>query len=360
MAVVPHLMTLADLSGPQILRIVAHAHHLKQLSTPWLAPQLSSAKQPRLRMPSQSLFNKSIALLFSKRSTRTRLAAETASLLLGGRALFLGKEDIQLGVNESPRDTARVIGGMCQGIFARVGDHSEIEELANHSPVPVLNALSSLWHPTQILADLLTLHEHAHLFDPSSPPPTPAVKAHTAALPTLRPLTIAYVGDSANVLNDMLVTYPRLGHSLRVATPPQPAYQAPVPVWDRVKELKCDEKIWWGTDPREAVQGVDVVVTDTWISMGQEAEYEQRVRDFAGYQVTEALCREGGAHPDWKFLHCLPRKKHEVDDEVFYGPRSLVFPEADNRKWTIMAAFDLLFGKWDLAGVRSRKKREVS
>lgn len=132
--------------------------------------------------------------------------------------------------------------------------------------MPVLNALSSLWHPTQILADLLTLHEHAHLFDPSSLPPTSAVKGQTAALPTLRPLTIAYVGDSANVLNDMLVTYPRLGHSLRVATPPQPAYQAPGPVWDRVKELKCDEKIWWGTDPREAVQGADVVVTDTWYS----------------------------------------------------------------------------------------------
>lgn len=127
MAVVPHLMTLADLSGPQIYRAVNHAFHLKQLSTPWLAPQLGSGKQPRLRMPSQSLFNKSIALLFSKRSTRTRVAAETAALLLGGRALFLGKDDIQLGVNESPRDTARVIGGMCQGIFARVGDHSEIE-----------------------------------------------------------------------------------------------------------------------------------------------------------------------------------------------------------------------------------------
>ena len=128
MAVVPQLMTLADLSGPQINRIVSHAYYLKKLSTPWLAPQLGSGKPgPHLRMPSQSLFNKSIALLFSKRSTRTRVAAETAALLLGGRALFLGKEDIQLGVNESPRDTARVIGGMCQGIFARVGDHSEIE-----------------------------------------------------------------------------------------------------------------------------------------------------------------------------------------------------------------------------------------
>jgi ornithine carbamoyltransferase len=280
MAVIPHLMTLADLSGPQILRIVTHAYSLKQLSTPWLAPQSSSAKQPRLRMPSQSLFNKSIALIFSKRSTRTRVAAETASLLLGGRALFLGKEDIQLGVNESPRDTARVIGRMCQPELVTTPKLKYVafchfrarilskltcpQELANHPPVPVLNALSSLWHPTQILADLLTLHEHAHLFDPSSPPPTPAVKGQTAVLPTLRPLTIAYLGDPANVLNDMLVTYPRLGHSLRIATPPQPAYKASVPVWDRVKELKCDEKIWWGTDPREAVQGADVVVTDTW------------------------------------------------------------------------------------------------
>ncbi|KAI0315410.1 Aspartate/ornithine carbamoyltransferase [Amylostereum chailletii] len=352
-SVVPHLMSLADLTGPQILRTVHHAHHLKQLSLPWLEPQRATGgKASRMRMPSQSLFNKSIALLFSKRSTRTRVAAETASVLLGGRALFLGREDIQLGVNESPRDTARVIGGMCQGIFARVGEHEEIEELAKYSPVPVLNALSSLWHPTQTLADLLTLHEHAHLFDPNvEPASTP-----NAPLPDLRPLTIAYVGDSANVLHDMLVTYPRLGHSLRVATPPQAMYRAPAAVWDRVKELKCDEKIWWGTDPREAVHGADVVVTDTWISMGQEAEKEQRLKDFQGYQVTEALCREGGANPDWKFLHCLPRKQHEVDDEVFYGPRSLAFPEADNRKWTIMAAFDLLFGKWDITGERQAAK----
>jgi ornithine carbamoyltransferase len=95
-----------------------------------------------------------------------------------------------------------------------------------------------------------------------------------------------------------------------------------------------------GTDPREAVKGADVVVTDTWISMGQEAEKAERLKAFEGYQVTEALCREGGANPDWKFMHCLPRKQNEVDDEVFYGPRSLVFPEADNRKWTIMALFE--------------------
>lgn len=121
-------MTLADLSPQQITRIINHAYYLKQVSLPWLRPQRPAGKkQPHLRMPSQSLFNKSIALLFSKRSTRTRVASETATMLLGGRALFLGSEDIQLGVNETVRDSARVIGGMCQGIFARVGDHSEIE-----------------------------------------------------------------------------------------------------------------------------------------------------------------------------------------------------------------------------------------
>jgi len=150
-------------------------------------------------------------------------------------------------------------------------------------------------------------------------------------------------------LHDMLVTYPRLGHKLRVASPDDPKYRAPQPVWNRVLELGCDTGIWWGTDPREAVRGADVVVTDTWISMGQEAEKEERLKAFKGYQVTETLCREGGANPDWKFLHCLPRKADEVDDEVFYGPRSLVFSESDNRKWTIMAVFDLLFGKWDIS-----------
>ena len=124
---IPHLMTLADLSPSQINSIISHAHHLKKISLPLLSPQLQGVKASKLHMPSQSLLSKSIALLFSKRSTRTRLSAETAAVLLGGKSLFLGRDDIQLGVNESTRDTARVIGGMCQGIFARVGDHSEIE-----------------------------------------------------------------------------------------------------------------------------------------------------------------------------------------------------------------------------------------
>jgi ornithine carbamoyltransferase len=130
-------MTLADLSPSQINGIVSHAHHLKHISLPWLSPQQPGAKaSSKLRMPSQSLFSKSIALLFSKRSTRTRLSAETSAILLGGKALFLGRDDIQLGVNESTKDTARVIGGMCQGVFARVGDHSEIEVSKNGRSLP--------------------------------------------------------------------------------------------------------------------------------------------------------------------------------------------------------------------------------
>ncbi|KAJ7245313.1 mitochondrial ornithine carbamoyltransferase [Mycena rebaudengoi] len=353
----PHFLTLADLSVAQIKRLLSHSAALKHASRGWLPPQ----KQPNnLPLPSQSLATKTIAMLFSKRSTRTRVAAETSAVLLGGHAFFLGREDIQLGVNESLRDTARIIGGMSQGIFARVGEHFEIEELAKYSPVPVINALSSLWHPTQVLAHVLTLHEHAHLFGPAthetSTPKIGAVQQEPDPefheLPKLRSLTIAYVGDSANVLHDMLVTLPRLGHKMRVATPANRKYRAPQAVWDRVVALGCHENdgIWWGEDPKEAVRGADVVVTDTWISMGQEAEAAQRKRDFQGYQVTEELCRAGGANPDWKFMHCLPRKKDEVDDEVFYGPRSLVFQEADNRKWTTMAVFDLIIGKWDLDG----------
>ena len=141
------------------------------------------------------------------------------------------------------------------------------QELARYSPVPVLNALSSLWHPTQVLADLLTLQEHAYLFDSSITPPPSGEELRMQrykALPQPRPLTIAYVGDSANVLHDMLVTYPRLGHKMRVACPENDKYRPPKAVWDRVVELECDKHILMTKDPREAVHGADLVVTDTW------------------------------------------------------------------------------------------------
>jgi ornithine carbamoyltransferase len=153
--------------------------------------------------------------------------------------------------------------------------------MIKYSPVPVLNALSSLWHPTQTLADLLTLHEHAELFNPEAAPAEEQEedgkrKRFFKALPELRPLTIAYLGDSTNVLHDMLVTYPRFGHTVQVATPADKQYQCPEPVWDRVKELGCDKGIKWTTDPREAVNNADVIVTDTWY-----AELSSRIMLYA-------------------------------------------------------------------------------
>jgi ornithine carbamoyltransferase len=257
----PHLITLADLSAAQINRFLIHSHNLKRTSLPLLRP-FAGGKKPEDRTPgvSKALRDKSIALIFSKRSTRTRLAAETSTNLLGGNALFLAPSDIQLGVNESFRDSSRVIGGMCQGIFARVGKNAEIVELAKYSPVPVLNALCDLWHPTQILADLLTLREHAHRFTGASP------MSETDELPELPPLTITWLGDSTNVLHDILVAFPRLnpGNRVRVAVPPKQEYQCPTPVWDRVKQLGIERQIHWCSDPREAVHGANIVVTDTW------------------------------------------------------------------------------------------------
>ena len=167
-----------------------------------------------------------------------------------------------------------------------------------------------------MLADLLTLQERAQLFGSQPRQREDKEPKKYKQLEELPPLTIAYVGDCANVLNDMLVTYPRLGHNMRVGAPENAKYRPPKAVWDRVVELGCDKGIFMTADPQEAVDGADVVVTDTWISMGQEAEKAERLKDFEGYQVTEKLCKEGGANPNWKFMHCLPRKQEEVDDEV--------------------------------------------
>ena len=159
-----------------------------------------------------------------------------------------------------------------------------LQELAKYSPVPVLNALSSLWHPTQVLADLLTLHEHAHLF--ATDPTSPDASHEFSSLPSLN---VAYVGDSANVLHDMLVTYPRMGHKLRVASPPKQRYQCPPEVWARVQQLGCDKNISWGSDPREAVQGADVVVTDTWYCAQAVRPGRQTYAIHVGYQWARKL-----------------------------------------------------------------------
>ncbi|XP_073701549.1 ornithine transcarbamylase, mitochondrial isoform X2 [Garra rufa] len=241
------------------------------------------------------LQGKSIAMIFEKRSTRTRMSTETGFSLLGGHPCFLTPQDIHLGVNESTTDTARVLSGLADIVLARVYSHSSLEHLDKDASIPIINGLSDLYHPIQILADLLTLQEHYG---------------------SLKGLTLAWIGDGNNVLHSFMMSLAKLGVNLKVATP------------------KFGTKLQFLTDPVEAARDSSVLVTDTWVSMGQEEEKKKRLKDFHGYQIT--MQTGSVAAPDWTFLHCLPRKAEEVDDEVFYSRHSLVFSEAENRKWSIM------------------------
>ncbi|KAI7870380.1 ornithine carbamoyltransferase [Spinellus fusiger] len=326
-----HFITSADLSHDEILDLVHRAIQLK-VESKYNYPE---------RRTHQPLTGKTLALLFSKRSTRTRVAAETSMTYLGGHAMFLGSQDIQLGVNESLLDTSRVISSMADGIMARVNGHEEIELLAKESSVPVINALSSKYHPTQTIADLMTLHEHIHhrrQFVQKG-----QYTAHTQhPRETLPGLRVAWVGDANNILQEILVSFPKVGISVSAACPPQ--YKCDEDVVDIAYKdaQKTGATVLFTTDPLEAVKGADVIITDTWVSMGQEDEKVERLQQFSGYQVTMEMATKGQADPNWVFMHCLPRKQEEVDDEVFYSDRSLVFQEAENRKWTIMAIIESL------------------
>ncbi len=257
-----------------------------------------------------------MSMIFQKRSTRTRVSTETGMALLGGHALFLGPSDIQLGVNETMRDTANVLARFNDIILARVFGHKDVEELALYSDTPVINALSDMHHPLQTLADLMTLQEHF-------------------GKDKLQGKTIAWVGDGNNVLNDLALGGVMLGMNMNIATPK--GYEMDAGIMARTQKLAAQSgaKVQTTTVAKEAVKDSHVVVTDTWVSMGQEAEYAKRVAEFDGYQVNKELMSI--ADPNAVFLHCLPRHPEEVTDEVIYSHQSLVFPEAENRMWTVMA-----------------------
>uniref|UniRef100_A0A452II78 ornithine carbamoyltransferase n=1 Tax=Gopherus agassizii TaxID=38772 RepID=A0A452II78_9SAUR len=260
------------------------------------------------------LQGKSLAMIFEKRSTRTRLSTETGFALLGGHPCFLTTQDIHLGVNESLTDTAWVLSSLTNAVLARVYKQSDLDLLAKEASIPIVNGLSDSYHPIQILADYLTLQEHYGY---------------------LKGLTISWIGDGNNVLNSILMSAAKFGMHLRVATPK--GFE-PDPNIVKVAEEYSKEystELFFTSDPLEAASGTNVLVTDTWISMGQEKEKAERMKAFQGYQITMQMGKQAAS--DWTFLHCLPRKPEEVDDEVFYSPRSLVFQEAENRKWTIMA-----------------------
>ncbi|KAG9257386.1 putative ornithine carbamoyl transferase [Emericellopsis atlantica] len=314
-----HLLSIGDLSPNEFATLVRNAAKHKQAV---------KATQPAMSL-STSLSNKTVAMMFSKRSTRTRVSTEAAVTLMGGHPMFLGKDDIQLGVNESLYDTSVVISSMVQCMVARVGPHSDVAGLAQSSSVPVINALSDDYHPLQIIADFLTIHE--------------AFPSQAAGVDLgLQGLKVAWVGDANNVLFDLATACVMMGVDISVATPK--GYEIPEKMRNVInsasKGVGKPGKLNETNVPEEAIKDADILVTDTWVSMGQEEEAKRRMAAFAGYQITTELAKRGGAKEGWKFMHCLPRHPEEVSDEVFYSDRSLVFPEAENRLWAAVAALE--------------------
>ena len=271
----------------------------------------------------QALGGRSLGMIFQKPSTRTRVSFEVGMYQLGGQALFLGADDIQLHRGETIGDTAQVLSRFVHGIMARVFAHQDVLDLARHGTVPVINGLSDLLHPCQALADYFTLRERRG---------------------SLAGLKLAYVGDGNNVCHELMFGAVKLGLQMSVGCPP--GYEPNQLIFKSA--ARDAQKL--GTpvpevthDPMEAVALADVVYTDVWASMGQEAESEKRRRDFQGYRVSEAMMAV--AAPEAVFMHCLPAHRgEEVDAEVIDGPRSVVFDEAENRLHVQKAILVTLMG----------------
>jgi ornithine carbamoyltransferase len=264
------------------------------------------------------LAGRTLAMIFEKSSTRTRVSFEVGTWQLGGHALFLSSRDIQLGRGEPIRDTARVLSRYVDGIMIRTFAHRTVEELAEFSAVPIINGLTDLLHPCQILADVMTIQESFGR--------------------DLQPRKVAWVGDGNNMANSWLNAAWRFGFELRLACPE--GYQPDRAILERAQGAA---NVLLTTDPREAVAGADVVNTDVWTSMGQEEESKAREEAFSGYHVDAGLMSLAGR--DAIFLHCLPAHRgEEVADDVIEGPQSRVFDEAENRLHAQKAIMARLMG----------------
>lgn len=312
-----HLLSIDDVTPAELNALVNSAIKHKKIIASGGSAQ--AAVNGGLR-------GQTVPLIFSKRSTRTRVSTEGAVTYLGGHSMFLGKDDIQLGVNESLYDSARVISSMSSAIVARVGPHEDILGLAEPSRVPVINALSDLFHPFQAITDIMTIREH---FAPED-----------SSLDALKGLKVAWVGDATNVLHDLAIACVKSGIDIAAATPVE--YPIDIDIVEMVRRSGDETGAIFETthDPKTAIKDADVVVTDTWISMGQEDEAALRMKQFKGYQVTNEMVSAAGAKKHWVFMHCLPRHPEEVSDEVFYSDRSLVFPEAENRLYAAIAVLE--------------------
>jgi ornithine carbamoyltransferase len=295
-----HFLAIPDFTHPELLTLFDLAARMK-----------------RGEYSAKPLAGKTLGMIFAKSSTRTRVSFEVGAYQLGGHALFLSSRDIQLGRGEPIRDTARVLSRYLDGIMIRTFDHADVEELARYGSIPVINGLTDLLHPCQVLADLLTVRESLGGWDRK---------------------VVAWVGDGNNMANSWIDAAGTLGFELRLACPE--GYR---PNPEILKRNQGKVPIALTTDPREAVRGAHVVTTDVWASMGQEQEQEVRARAFEGYIVDDALMRL--ADPSAIFLHCLPAHRgEEVSEEVFEGPQSRVWDEAENRLHVQKALLATLMG----------------
>lgn len=289
-----HFLTLKDFTKEEILEILDTGLEIK--------------KNLKNGVYKKELENKTLAMIFEKSSTRTRVSFETGMFQLGGHALFLSNRDIHLGRGEPVKDTARVISSMCDMVMIRTFEQSMIEEFASYSKVPVINGLTDSYHPVQLLADYMTLMEHN----------------------ATENLVAAYVGDGNNMTHSWMMLAAKLGFELRIATPK--GYEVDAKILAECLEIAKQSGgiIKTMNDPKEAVKDATVVTTDTWTSMGQEDEKEERIKIFNGFMVDDAMMSL--ACDDAKFLHCLPAYRGlEVSEEVFEKHSEIVFNEAENR-----------------------------
>lgn len=303
-----HLIDLNDLTPQEIEEILKLSEKLKSDNKNGVTHHI--------------LKGKTLGMIFSKSSTRTRVSFEVGMYQLGGFSMFLSSNDIQLGRGETIYDTAQVLSRYIDGIMIRTFKHDDVVDLARFGTIPVINGLTDLMHPCQILADLFTIYEEKGRLDS---------------------LKLAYVGDGNNVANSLLQGCAKTGIDIFVATPEN--YKCDEAITEQAKAAakKSGSKVVITTDPEEAVMNADVIYTDTWVSMGQEAEKEMRIKLFGSYQVNKKLFSH--AKSDAIFLHCLPAYRGlEVTEEIIDGPNSRIFEEAENRLHVQKAIMATLMG----------------
>lgn len=302
------LLTLADFTPAEVSQVLERAKTQKRM---WS----QSSNRPR------PLADRSVAIILLKPSMRTRVSFEVGTRQLGGNAIVLGPESA-FSRNENVKDTVKVLERYCDCIVLRTFEQAHVEEVAGYASVPVINALTDEYHPCQVLADLLTIEEHKG---------------------RLKGLRLAYVGDGNNMANTLLIGSAQVGMDMTLACPT--GYEPLDAAMDRAQEIaqETGAKLTMVRDPGDAVDGADVVVTDTWTSMGREAEHEERLDAFAGFRVDAELMAR--ARPDAIFMHCLPAHRgEEVTDEVMDSPQSVIYDEAGNRMHAQKALLSLIMG----------------